>query len=278
MRFCCNMGISRYGTAPGGRNGGVFMNTQMKFSLGEQAGALGILAMPDSNDPDVLWAWLETTLYDACGIQGIFYMAYPVGDSGGDIEELLERAVWKTSYPQAYLEALPGNPLTDDRSAMHLLETGEISRWHDSEQHALMTPGEKRRREIDAVHGMSVGACFPVRTRSGRICGGFGLRSASQDEGRFDAMLTAHSGRIGKLLDVFDEKYRSLLAKQQYGLSPQETRVLAHLAGGMAVSRLAHEMGLSPKTIEAYMRSARQKTTSATSAEAVAKAIFFNLV
>lgn len=254
------------------------MNTQMRFSLGEQTGALGILELPSSNDPDVLWTWLETTLLEACGIKGIFYLVYPVGDSGGSLEDMLERAVWKTSYPQHYLDALPGNPLTDDRSALHLLETGEISRWHDPEQHALMTPGEKRRREIDAEHGMTVGACFPVRTRSGRICGGFGLRSANQDEARFDAMLTLHSGRIGKLLDAFDDKFRSLLARRQYGLSPQETRVLAHLAGGMAVSRLAYEMGLAPKTVEAYMRSARQKTTSATSAEAVAKAIFFNLV
>ena len=37
-------------------------------------------------------------------------------------------------------------------------------------------------------------------------------------------------------------------------------------------------MTLSPKTVEAYMASARKKTASTTSAEAVAKAIFFNLV
>jgi DNA-binding NarL/FixJ family response regulator len=125
---------------------------------------------------------------------------------------------------------------------------------------------------------MKIGACFPIFTSSKRICGGFGLRSRSQDASKFDSVIFELGDKIGYLLSAFDEKFRGAFARTQFKLAPQEARVLAFLAGGMAVQRVAHEMGLSPKTVEAYMSSARKKTSSSTSAEAVAKAIFFNLV
>jgi DNA-binding CsgD family transcriptional regulator len=235
-------------------------------------------SLPDTKDIEFLWSWLSNILRTYFDIEGIFYMAYPVGDSGGTPETLILRAVWKTSYPQDYLEAMPGNPLTNDYSANHVLETGEVSRWHDPESLPKMTPGERKRIELDEEYNMAVGACFPIYTSNNRICGGYGLRSKSQNREVFDAMLQMHTDRIGRLLGSFDQRFRGPLARDTYKLSPQEVRVLAFLAGGMAVSRIAHEMTLSPKTVEAYMSSARKKTSSSTSAEAVAKAIFFNLV
>lgn len=211
-------------------------------------------------------------------VEGLFYLAYPVGDAGGTPEELVERAIWKTNYPQHYLDALYGNPLTDDRSATHVLETGEMSRWHDPAEHARMTPGEKRRAKIDAEHGMAVGACFPIFNTAGRICGGFGLRSASQDATRFDAVLCARGGQIGDLLLAFESRFRGPFARTVFKLSRQEQKVLARIAGGLAVDRTAHALGLKPKTVDAYLKSVRTKTLSVTTAEAVAKAIFFNLV
>lgn len=254
------------------------MNKLHRFDLSGFSGLLTPLAMPASNDAEVLWRWLESTLRAEADVEGIFYLAYPVGDAGGDPEELIERAIWKTSYPQHYLDALYGNPLTDDRSANHMLETGETSRWHDPAEHAKMTPGEKRRAGIDAEHGMAVGACFPIFNARGRICGGFGLRSASQDAARFDAVLNKVGKQIGQLLIDFDNRFRGPFAQTVYKLSPQEQRVLASVAAGQGTDRTAHALSLKPKTVEAYLRSVRGKTQSLNTAEAVAKAIFFNLV
>jgi DNA-binding CsgD family transcriptional regulator len=248
------------------------------FRAEDFAGALDPRLIPGTDDADFLWDWLAKLLKDHCDVNGVFYLAYPVGESGGKPETLIERAIWRTSYPQNYLEAMPGNPLTNDYSANHVLETGEISRWHDPESPAKMTKGERARVALDEKFNMSVGACFPIFTSSKRICGGFGLRSHSQNVEVFDHVVIEHGAEIGRLLSAFDEKFRGAYARTQFRLAPQEARVLAYLAGGMAVQRLAHEMGLSPKTVEAYMSSARKKTSSATSAEAVAKAIFFNLV
>ncbi len=234
--------------------------------------------IPNSTDIALLWSWLSDLLRTYFDIEGVFYMAYPVGASGGSPETLILRAIWKTSYPQNYLEAMPGNPLTNDYSANHVLETGEVSRWHDPASLSKMTQGERKRIEMDELYNMSIGACFPIFTANGRICGGFGLRSKSQMRDVFDAVLDLHTDKIARLLEAFDQRFRGLLARAEFKLAPQEVRVLAFLAGGMAVSRIAHEMTLSPKTIEAYMSSARKKTASSTSAEAVAKAIFFNLI
>ena len=241
-------------------------------------GGLDPRIIPVSEDHAILWEWVNGHLEKECGIKGIFYLCYPVGDSGGTPETLILRAIWNTSYPEVYLAALTGNPLTNDYSANHVLETGQVSRWHDPESPAKMTPGERKRIELDEKYDMAVGACFPIYTRSHRICGGFGLRSKSQVASEFDAMLQERHDELGKFLIAFDERYRGPYARSIFKLSPQEVRVLAFLAGGMAVARLSHEMGLSAKTVEAYMATARKKTTSATTAEAVAKAIFFGLV
>ncbi len=252
------------------------MNRLFRFE--DFSGVLDPRLIPGTDDSEFLWDWLSKVLADHCDVEGIFYLAYPVGDSGGKPETLIERAIWKTSYPEDYLAALPGNPLTNDYSANHVLETGEVSRWHDPESLPKMTKGERARIELDEKYNMTIGACFPIFTSSKRICGGFGLRSKSQNAETFDRVIKDTAAEIGRLLSAFDEKFRGAYARTQFKLAPQEARVLAYLAGGMAVQRLAHEMGLSPKTVEAYMSSARKKTNSSTSAEAVAKAIFFNLV
>ena len=234
--------------------------------------------IPNSDDADYLWAWLADVIGEPCDVDGVFYLAYPVGESGGKPERLIERAIWNTSYPEHYLNALTGNPLTNDYSANHVLETGHVSRWHDPESLPKMTKGERERIELDEKYGMAIGACFPIFTSSHRICGGFGLRSRSQDGAMFDAVIERYADLIGDFLRAFDEKFRGPFARTQFRLAPQEARVLAFLAGGSSVQQVAFQMGLSPKTVEAYMATARKKTVSSTSAEAVAKAIFFNLV
>lgn len=254
------------------------MNLQTPNDAANFAAALDPKNIPISDNPDVLWGWLNNTLLQKLDVNGIFYMAYPVADSGGAPETLILRAIWKTSYPDDYLNAIPGNPLTNDYSANHVLVTGIVSRWHDPLSPPLMTQGERDRIKLDEKYGMSIGCCFPIFTSSKRICGGFGLRSNSQNAATFDQMLERHQTALGELLLAFDACYRRPYAKTVFKLSPQEVRVLAYLATGLTVAKLAHEMGLSVKTIEAYMASARKKTASTTSAEAVAKAIFFNVV
>ena len=157
------------------------MNSFVSIASNGTPDFLSGISIPITNDIELLWTWLSVILNEYFDIDGMFYMAYPVGDAGGTPETLILRAVWKTSYPQEYLEAMPGNPLTNDYSANHVLETGEVSRWHDPESLPKMAPGERKRMELDEKYNMAVGACFPIYTANKRICGGYGLRSKSQN-------------------------------------------------------------------------------------------------
>lgn len=234
--------------------------------------------IPVSDSADILWDWLEDTLREAYGVEGMFYITYPVGDAAGTLAEMLERAVWKTSYEPAFLEAIGGNILAHDRSGLIVLETGRMCRWDDPAIFEAPTKGELRRLEINAEHGMDVGACLPLHTTGGRICGGVGLRSRHLPANAFYAALTEDETALTQLLAAFDARFRGPLASETFHITPQEKKVLAHIAGGLGVLRAAHELHLSPKTVEFYMRSVRMKTRSATTAEAVAKAVFFNML
>lgn len=234
--------------------------------------------LPDSDDPGILWAWLERTLNAAYGVNGIFYITYPVGDAAGTLAEMLERAVWKCTYPQAYMDALDGNPLRDDRSGLLVLETGKMCRWDDPWIYDGANEAERRRLELDKLHAMDTGVCLPVHTASGRICGGFGLRSHDLPPHVFYARVEHDEKELWDLLKAFDARFRGPFASQTFHISRQERRVLAHMAGGLGVARAAHELGLSPKTVEYYLRGVRERTRSANTAEAVAKAMFFSIL
>ncbi len=234
--------------------------------------------MPDSAEPGVLWAWLERTLADTYGIRGMFYITYPVGDSAGSLSEMMDRAVWKITYPSDYLEALGGNLLDNHRSALIVLETGRMCLWNDPAVLKGASPAELKRLELDARYAMDVGVCLPLHTFSGRICGGFGLRSHDLPADAFYASVVESEDELTGLLARFDARFRGPFACEAFHITRQEKRVLAHVAGGLSVARTAHELKLSPKTVEFYLRGIREKTRSASTAEAVAKAIFFSMI
>lgn len=234
--------------------------------------------MPDTACTDTLWGWLEDTLREAYGIEGIFYITYPVGDAAGTLAEMMDRAVWKSSYPQDYVNRLSGNIMHEHRSALMVLETGRMCRWDNPALREGATEGEMRRFELDVEYGMDVGVCLPLHTSGGRICGGFGLRSYHLDADIFYAAAEEDETQLTSMLTRFDERFRGPYATETFHITRQERRVLAHIAGGLSVLRAAHELGLSPKTVEFYLRSVRMKTRSATTAEAVAKAVFFNML
>ncbi len=234
--------------------------------------------VPDSDSVDVLWGWFVDTLRDVYGVEGAFYITYPVGDAAGTLGEMLERAVWKTSYTPEFMEAVDGNILQNDRSGIIVLQTGRMCRWDDPAIRENATKRELARLDIHSLHDMDVGACLPLHTSGGRISGGVGMCCKHMPEEDFYAAITRDEEKLQRMLAAFDAKFRGPLASETFHITPQEKRVLAHIAGGMGVLRAAHELHLSPKTVEFYMRSVRMKTRSATTAEAVAKAVFFNML
>ena len=61
-------------------------------------------------------------------------------------------------------------------------------------------------------------------------------------------------------------------------LSKRQCQCLAFLALGMSVQGLAHELGISPRTVEKHITSARKKIGAATREQAVVIAVTRNLL
>ena len=227
---------------------------------------------------DAMWLGLEQWLDRDFEVDGVFYLSYPVGETGGELGMLFDRAIFHVTYPRAYMESLSDNPLANDRPAEIVLTEKTPCRWHAPATWEGASEAQRATRAKDVALGMEVGLCIPLLSEAGHVSGGFGLRHRHQDAARFDALLAARMDDLLDGLHDFDRRFRGPFARATFALSAQETRVLSHVAGGMSVLRAAHQMNLSPKTVEAYLATIRRKTRSQSTAEAVAKAIFFHLV
>ena len=232
----------------------------------------------DSIGADLLWSALEEWLAGEFEGDGLYYGTYPVGVTASGLSSLHQRGLWKVTYPAAFLEAVAGNPLGDDRVTAFVLEHRRPCFWHHDETWAGATQTQMQRRLLNRLHGMDVGLGLPVLYGSGQICGGYGLRHGPQDGRAFDRLLEGRVDSLAEQLAAFDATFRTPFAQACFALSRQETRVLSLIAGGMTVAQAAWEMEISPKTAEAYLAAARRKTRSRSTAEAVAKAIFFQIV
>ncbi|MGC2855819.1 response regulator transcription factor [Novispirillum sp. DQ9] len=61
-------------------------------------------------------------------------------------------------------------------------------------------------------------------------------------------------------------------------ITARESECLRHLAAGLRVRELSEKMGISPKTAEKHIASARLKLGAATREQAVVMAIKFGLI
>lgn len=108
-------------------------------------------------------------------------------------------------------------------------------------------------------------------------------RRLARDGGKaFDAAMAEHGAALRLAAFYF---HRALAARELADdhvsdcvLSPRERECLLRLAQGMRAAQVADALGLSDRTVEHYLASARRKLEAATSTEAVAKAILLRII
>lgn len=227
---------------------------------------------------DAAWDKLALDL-EPFGISSMFYGIVHVGCLYDPPEGLTRLAMWKTSYPHSYFEAISHKgPMADDYSVRRLFETGKPVLWSDPSLVDHMRPKERERWRNDDLLGFSTGVTVPVLCHENRVCGGFGLCAGNCSADEFDAFWARDATHICSLVTAFDRDYRLVLARVTFPLSRRERDVLSLAAGGLTSDQMAHRLGLSHKTVEAYLVSARKKMHAPNTTAAAAKAIFFNLL
>lgn len=81
-----------------------------------------------------------------------------------------------------------------------------------------------------------------------------------------------------KILALFNRHFPKAALKQEYHLSRREKEVLKYLVEGYSYKMIAHKCALSYETIKTYISRIYEKLHVASMTEAVAKAIFEDLI
>lgn len=223
------------------------------------------------------WLELQKKLLDI-EIVGLLYAVFHSRSSYENCTPKISGTAWACSYPEdIFSEINIGHFLENDFSTRYICETGKPIVWCDNSLIDQMTPEESIRWENEATGYFATGVSIPIFDNANGVCGGFGLASRETAED-FWARWERDQEAIAALLINFDKAHRGAMAMKFFKLSARELDMLAYAAAGMTSKEAAKLIDLSPKTVESYLNAARVKTNSRNTTEAVAKAVFFQLI
>ncbi|PTV93965.1 DNA-binding CsgD family transcriptional regulator [Rhodobacter aestuarii] len=186
------------------------------------------------------------------------------------------------SYSAEWEEAVGPQALIDNDHSIEAMDRGaRMVEWMPMDYApflATLSPKQRKQFEIEADLGMICGASLLL---DGHRLGfsGMGLWTETQRThemfrlhwDRFGAELTAASN----LLDVAVREARPNLLVR---LTPREIDCLAWLAHGLRPSEICYRLGISEKTFEKHIATAKAKLKSRTRDQALAKAVLLNLL
>ena len=186
------------------------------------------------------------------------------------------------NYGREWEEAVGAQALIDNDHSIEAMDNGKrMVEWMPADYATFLetlNPKQRSQFEIETDLGMTYGASLLL---DGHPAGfsGMGIWTETQrspeafrrDWTRFGAELTAASN----LLDVAVREARPNLLVR---LSPREIDCLAWLAHGLRPKEICWRLGISEKTFDKHMTSAKAKLKSRTRDQAVAKAVLLNLL
>jgi DNA-binding CsgD family transcriptional regulator len=168
-----------------------------------------------------------------------------------------------------------------DPIVLHCARHTRPINWTDPGVHQTLTPVQTRQWHIVQDHGVTRGLSIPLHDVRG---GSFGQVCvfACRDGREFDQAITRYGDVLPRATLYFHAtvECRGLDHGPQFSnrLSRRETECLLRLAQGMRTRQIADKVGLSHRTVEHYLASARRKLGATTATEAVVKATLQQLV
>ncbi|MDA5094818.1 LuxR family transcriptional regulator [Aliiroseovarius sp. KMU-50] len=158
--------------------------------------------------------------------------------------------------------------------------TGSCSwRWVHENSHLM---GERQQEVMKINRKLKINAGYTISfpSTTSRTRGVIGLTAEahiSQDE--VDELWKEHGAAIETLAHVSHLKIISLpIETQRQPLTARQREALEWVSDGKTTQDIAVIMGVSPATVEKHLRIAREKLAVDTTAQAVAKASFFNQI
>lgn len=216
-------------------------------------------------------------MFEGMGIE--FNEQHPAEHQNYFDERFLPADYFRTSHPDDYRQHFEERfCLTDDLTSIHAATQITPFIWHADVSWMGATERQKRFFSDAIAFGMGVGVTIPLRF-SYTGAGGIGMSARNLTKVQFNTMWESSCQYITHLCYMFDE-----IARQQFpqdliaSLSHRECEVLARLAEGEPIKRIAAKLSISDETAATYITRARNKLKARNNTQAIIKAIQFGFI
>jgi DNA-binding CsgD family transcriptional regulator len=229
------------------------------------------------SDEDLLWQELAQYVRRAYGVTSMLYAfthsKYTVARTG-----IMPSIYFRHDYPPDFIAAYGGSLTLDGSVAAQLILNGGTHLFWSDFASMDLSAGQRARIAKDAACGMGVGVSFGFRfgANSGHAALCWAARGA--DARAFKALITARRAEVDRIGAEFDARIRRAMIENRIRLTPREKDVPSYSAGGMTAKQIASHLGLSQKTVVHTLERARHSLGAASTMEAVAKALVYELI
>ena len=187
----------------------------------------------------------------------------------------LSNETYISNYPEDYERYINKNYINMD-GVIYALRYEHPMLYHLYPEGILNENQLKIRKETFDFLGES-GVTIPTRFNFCGI-GGFDLALSMTNTKEFDKIWKYHHLEITNNCHMFDELFRSSLIEGIYPISQREKEILTLLSSGLARKKIADKLGTSVYTVNNQVYNARRKLHAHNDAQAITKALVFNLI
>jgi DNA-binding CsgD family transcriptional regulator len=214
-------------------------------------------------------------------VQGYFY-GYTALRNDIPVVGYTRSIHYRHTYSNAWEKAVGAASLVDHDPSLPSIEGGEACViWQPENSSDLihgLTPEQRFQFEVECDLGMVSGASLALQNAGATFSGiGIWCETKARHEG-FTRLWTDIAPTIfqaSRLLDLAVREGKPNLLVQ---LTPREIDCLSWLARGLRPSEICWRIGISEKTFEKHISSAKTKLKSRTRDQALAKALLMRLL
>ena len=236
---------------------------------------------------DVARAPTDKAFWDVCsqaladvGINGFGFGLIPYATDAA-IHGFSSAGFFKHTYSREWADGVALTELLDEDLTVEMIVNGtsEIL-WNDSTLLEGASSAQLNGDSLEKDLGMEFGASLSLaKNKSGAAISGIGLWAGEvRSNADFARYWEQYRTQIYQISHILDEGLRNKHSGVLVSLTPRERDCLTYLAVGLRPVDICWKLRISEKTLEKYIRSAKEKLSARTRDHAVSKALFLNII
>jgi DNA-binding CsgD family transcriptional regulator len=211
-----------------------------------------------------------------CGVRGFRY-GYFLLKTDVDLPSKTKRYFTADNMPAEWRNSVGAGEFVDNDVVIDAMEMGaESFDWFPPGFRDIMRamlPAQRRQIEAELDMGMMYGMSLSLGGADDQFSS-MGMWFADQSSRKaFEKDWQQFGPSLHMAAGVFDTYMRKTAPNTLIGLSPREVDCLCYLVGGLRPAQISDRLGISEKTFEKHISSAKIKLRARTRDQAVAKAI-----